>query len=101
MSTKFQRGDKVVVSALGNKVGIVDGEARQVKGQWFYPVSFNPADPSPWYLETALAVYVRPKTVIELLSAREFVGPEKFIQAVIYKKLERPLSDNLYTFYSS
>jgi superfamily II DNA or RNA helicase len=101
MSGEFQKGDKVIVSALGNKIGIVDGEARQVKGQWFYPVSFNPADPSPWYPETALAAYIRPKTVTELLAAREFVNPEKFIQAVIYKKLERPLSDNLYTFYSS
>lgn len=101
MSKKFQTGDKVVVSALGNKVGIVDGESRQVKGQWFYPVSFNPADPSPWYPETALKTYTRPKTVTELMAAKQFVDPERFIQALIYRKLERPLSDNLYTFYSS
>jgi superfamily II DNA or RNA helicase len=101
MSRRFQRGDKVVVSALGNKVGIVDGEPRQVKAQWFYPVSFNPAEQSPWYPESALTAYVCPKTVIELLRDKEFVDPQDFIQALIYKKLERPLSDNLYTFYSS
>ena len=101
MSGKFQRGDKVVVSAMRNRVGIVDGQPRQRKSQWFYPVSFDPTEPSPWYPETALTVYVRPKTIPELLATKEFVDPESFIQAVIYKKLERPLSDNLYTFYAS
>ena len=101
MSRKFQKGDKVVVSALGNKVGIIDGEPRQVKEQWFHPVSFNPTEPSPWYPEGSLTAYINPKTVTELLAAKEFVNPDQFIQAVIYKKLERPLSDNLYTFYSS
>jgi superfamily II DNA/RNA helicase len=101
MSGKFQRGDKVVVSAMGNRVGIVDGQPRQRKSQWFYPISFEPTEPSPWYPETALTGYVLPKTIPELLAAKEFVDPETFIQALIYKKLERPLSDNLYTFYAS
>lgn len=101
MSGKFEKGDKVVVSALGNRVGIIDGKPRQVKDQWFYPVNFTPTEPSPWYPESALTTYIRPKTVMELLETKEFVDPEKFIQAVIYKKLERPLADNLYTFYAS
>jgi hypothetical protein len=32
---------------------------------------------------------------MDLSETKEFVDAEKFIQAVIYKKLERPLADNL------
>ena len=86
---------------MGNKVGIVDGTHREEKGRVFYPVSFNPVEPSFWYPEDALSLFLAPKTVAELLAEYEFADPRDFIRSLIYKKLERPLSDNLYTFYSS
>jgi len=97
----FSAGDKVFVKALGNKVGIIDGNPRQEKGRNFFPVSFNPTEPSFWYPEDALNLFAGPKTVAELLKAKDFADPQTFIKSLIYKKLERPLSDNLYTFYSS
>ena len=97
----FSIGDKVVVRARGDQVGIIDGQSRQEKSRTFYPVSFNPVEPSFWYPEDALSLFAAPKAVAELLGSRDFADPQTFIKSLIYKKLERPLSDNLYTFYSS
>ncbi len=97
----FSKGDKVVVKALGNKVGMIDGSSRQEQGRTFYPVSFNPVEPSFWYPEEALSPFSATKTVAELLVEKQFADPQAFIKSLIYKKLERPLSDNLYTFYAS
>lgn len=97
----FSIGDKVVVRARGDKVGIIDGQPREEKGRAFYPVSFNPVEPSFWYPEDALNPFAAPKAVAELLTSKDFADPQTFISSLIYKKLEKPLSDNLYTFYSS
>lgn len=101
MNPLFSVGDKVVVRALGDKVGIIDGQSREEKGRTFYPVSFNPVEPSFWYPEDALRLFVATKSVAELLAERQFADTATFVNSLIYKKLERPLSDNLYTFYSS
>ena len=101
MEAKFSKGDKVRIKALGNKIGIIDGEPKVTKGKLFYPVSINPSQESPYYPEDSLEKFIPPKSVEELLKTKEFSDIEDFIQALIYKKLEKPLSDNLYTFYAS
>lgn len=101
MEAKFSKGDKVTIKALGSKIGIIDGEPRETRGKLFYPVSVNPSEPSPYYPQDSLEAFIPPKTVEQLLRTREFSSSEDFILALIYKKLERPLSDNLYTFYAS
>jgi len=101
MEAKFSKGDKVIIKALGNKIGIIDGEPKETKGKLFYPVSIDPSQPSPYYPEDSLDEFIPPKSVDQLLKAKEFSNVEDFIQALIYKKLEKPLSDNLYTFYAS
>jgi hypothetical protein len=95
MGAKFSKGDKVVIKALGNKIGIIDGEPKETKAKLFYPVSIDPSQPSPYYPEDSLDKFIQPKSIEELLNAKEFSDIESFIQALIYKKLEKPLSDNL------
>jgi len=101
MQMKYTKGEKVLLKYLGNKIGIIDGEPKEIKGKIFYPVSIDPSKESPYYPEESLEKYTPPKPVEELLKEKEFFNLEDFIQGLIYKKLEKPLSDNLYTFYSS
>jgi SNF2 family DNA or RNA helicase len=101
MEPKFSKGDKVIIRALGNKIGIIDDEPKETKGKFFYPVSIDPSQPSPFYPQDSLEKFIPPKSVEQLLKNKEFSDIEDFIQALIYKKLEKPLSDNLYTFYAS
>lgn len=101
MGAKFSKGDKVIIKAIGNKIGIIDGEPKEAKGKLFYPVSIDPSQPSPYYPEDSLEKFIPPKSVEQLLKTKEFSDIEDFIQSLIYKKLEKPLSDNLYTFYAS
>jgi SNF2 family DNA or RNA helicase len=98
---KFDKGDKVVIKALGNKIGIIDGGPKETKGKLFYSVSIDPSQPSPYYPEDSLEEFVAPKSVEEMLRTKEFGEVQDFIQGLIYKKLEKPLADNLYTFYAS
>lgn len=101
MEAKFVKGDKVIIKALGNKIGIIDGDPKETKGKLFSPVSIDPSQPSSYYPEDSLEKFIPPKSVEQLLKSKEFSHIEDFIQALIYKKLEKPLSDNLYTFYAS
>lgn len=101
MKTNFSKGDKVVIKVYGNRIGIIDGEPKELKGKIFYPVSVDPSQTSSFYPEDSLEKFVPPKSVEQLLKAKEFSDIQDFIQELIYKKLEKPLSDNLYTFYSS
>ena len=101
METKFSKGDKVRIKALGNKIGIIDGEPKETKGLFCYPVSIDPSQLSPYYPETSLEKFTPTKSVEQQLKDKEFSNIEEFILSVIYKKLEKPLSDNLYAFYAS
>ncbi len=101
MDEAFRRGDRVQIIGNPERVGVIDGEAKNIKGQVFYPVSFDPREDSKLIVETSLQVFVRPKGVGELLAEREFADPDRFLTSLMYKKLEKPLTDNLYTFYSS
>lgn len=101
MEAKFSKGDRVIIKAFGNRIGIIDGEPRKTRAKLFYPVSIDPSQPSPYYPEDSLEKFVPPKAVEQLLRDKEFSDIEDFIQGLIYKKLEKPLSDNLYTFYAS
>ncbi len=101
MQTRFHKGDRVIIKVFGNKIGIIDDEPREAKGKLFYPVCIDPSQPSPYYPVDCLEQFVPPKTVEQLLREKLFSDVEDFVQGFIYKKLEKPLSDNLYTFYAS
>jgi len=101
MISQFYKGDKVIIKALSNKIGIIDGEPREAKGKLFYPISVDPSQPSSYYPEDSLEEFIPPKSVEQLLKEKNFFDIGDFVQALIYNKLRRPLSDNLYTFYAS
>jgi len=101
MDSGLSKGDKVLIKARSNLIGMIDGEPRETRGKLFYPVCTDPSQPSSYYPGESLEKYVPPKTVEELLRSKEFSDVGNFIQSLIYKKLEKPLSDNLYTFYAS
>lgn len=101
MENKFARGDKVVVRSYGGRVGIIDGEPKDMKGKLLYPVSIDPSQASSFYPEDSLQVFVAPKSVEQLLREKGFSDIGDFVQELIYRKLQKPLSDNLYTFYTS
>jgi len=101
MDSSLSKGDKVVIKALRNVIGMIDGEPRETRGRLFYPVCVDPSQPSSYYPEGSLEKYIPPKSVEQLLRSKEFSDVDNFIQSLIYKKLEKPLSDNLYTFYAS
>jgi len=91
MEAKFSKGDKVRIKALRNEIGIIDGEPKITKAKSFYPVFIDPNQESPYYPEDSLEKFIPPKPVEQLLKKREFSDVEDFIQALIYKKLEKPL----------
>lgn len=101
MSSGLAKGDRVVIKSLSGTVGIIDGQPQETRRKLFYPVCINPNQPSSYYPEESLEKYVPPKSVKELLLAKEFADVNNFIKSLIYRKLEKPLSDNLYTFYAS
>ena len=101
MLAKFSKGDRVIITAYGRRVGIIDGEPREMRGRLFYPVTIDPSQSGSYYPEDALEEFIPPKSVEQLLRDKQFSNVEDFIQGFIYRKLERPLSDNLYTFYAS
>jgi len=101
MEVKLSKGDRVILKAFGNRIGIIDGEPRKARSKLLYPVSIDPSQQSSFYPEDSLEKFIPPKSVEQLLKDKEFCDVEDFAQGLIYKKLEKPLSDNLYTFYAS
>lgn len=101
MGPAFSRGDKVQIVGSSDRIGVIDGPAKEIKGGVYYPVSFDPREQSQLIPQESLEAFVRPRGVADLLRDRDFVSTDKFLTALVYKKLEQPLTDNLYTFYSS
>ena len=78
MEAKFFKGDKVIIKALGNQIGIIDGEPKETKGKLFYPVSIDPSQPGSYYPEDSIEKFIPPKSVEQLLKAKEFSHIEDF-----------------------
>jgi len=101
MAQKFQIGQQVQLVGDPSRVGVVVAGPRQIHGELYYDVLFNLARAAQPIREEALEPYAKPSDIRLLLRRREFADKDRFLVSMIYKKLERPLSDNLYTFYSS
>ena len=84
-----------------SRVGVVVAGPRRIRDEPHYDVLFDPARAPQPIRESVLEPYARPSDIRLLLRRREFADKDRFLVSIIYKKLERPLSDNLYTFYSS
>ena len=97
----LERGDLVSLRSTPDRVGVVVSDARWISDKPYYQVSFDPSASAVTYALDALQPVVGGSDPLQLLSRKEFATPSEFATFLIVKKLETPLSDNLYTFYNS
>ncbi len=98
---EFNPGDRVILKSYRNQIGFVTKGPMTRAGRRFYEISSDLNQEPVWYPEDSLVEYKPPRSVTENLKNRSYSGLNDFKQALIYRKLEKPLADNLYTFYSS
>ena len=82
-------------------MGVVVSEARSINEKLYCQVSFDPNAPAVSYALDAHHPVVDGYGPLRLLTQKEFAKPSECATFLILKKLETPLSDNLYTFYNS
>ena len=97
----LERGDRVSLRSTPDRVGVVVSEAQLINDKPYYRVSFDPSAPAVTYGLDSLQPVEDGSDPLHLLTRREFATPSEFATFLILKKLETPLSDNLYTFYNS
>ena len=97
----LERGDLVSLRSTPDRVGVVVSDARWINDKPYYRVSFDPSASPVTYALDALQPVLDGSDPLQLLARKEFATPSEFATFLIVKKLETPLSDNLYTFYNS
>ena len=97
----LERGGLVSLRSTPDRVGVVVSDAQWINDKPYYRVSFDPSAPAVTYALDALQPVADGSDPLHLLARKEFATPSEFATFLILKKLETPLSDNLYTFYSS
>ena len=97
----LERGDRVSLRSTPDRVGVVVSEAQLINDKPYYRVSFDPSSPAVTYGLDSLQPVEDGSDPLHLLTRGEFATPSEFATFLILKKLETPLSDNLYTFYNS
>ena len=95
------RGDRVSLRSTPDRIGVVVSEAQLINDKPYYRVSFDPSAPAVTYALDSLQPVEDGADPLSLLARKEFATPSEFAMFLILKKLETPLSDNLYTFYNS
>lgn len=98
---KLNKGDRVRLRSAPDRIGVVLSGPDSIGGKPYYSVSFDLEAPTVYYAEEDLETYEERPGALELLRRKQFARPAEFSTFLILKKLEIPLSDNLYTFYSS
>ena len=99
--TQFSKGDRVRLQNAPTRIGIVLSDGQRIRDGLYYDVSFDLSSPTTTYLVDDLEPAPDLADPIELLANQHFSPPPEFSTFLLLKKLETPLSDNLYTFYSS
>ena len=97
----FERGATVRLRATPERIGVVLSEPQIIGGKYYYQVSFDPGAPAITYAVDALELVQQAADPLQLLAKRDFGTASEFSTFLLLKKLETPLADNLYTFYSS
>lgn len=98
---EFDKGDRVQLTSSPDHIGVVLSGPQSIGENTYYSVLFDLEAPAVLYAADALRKYKEPPNALELLKKKEFASPAEFATFLVLKKLEIPLSDNLYTFYSS
>lgn len=101
MEPRFRVGDRVRLAARPEKIGIILGEARPLRGNFHYQVFFSAADRETLFPEKDLALHQEINSFREAFQAALFLSRSEFLRFLILQKIRKPLIDNIYTFYSS
>ena len=97
----LERGGLVSLRSTPDRVGVVVSDTQWINDKPYYRVSFDPGAPAVTYALDALQPVADGSDPLQLLARKDFASPSEFATFLILKKLETPLSDNLYTFYNS
>ena len=98
---RLEKGDRVSLRSTPDQLGVVVSDELQIRGKPYYRVSFDLNAPAITYALDSLEPVQDGSDPLDLLARKEFATPSEFATFLLLKKLETPLSDNLYTFYSS
>lgn len=97
----FKPGDRVRLKGSPSRMGFVISEGREFDGTIHFAILFPPDQVPIQYPEDGVEAAPLVPEVADLIKARQFATASEFAMFLTLKKLEKPLSDNLYTFYSS
>lgn len=97
----FIRGQRVRLRGSPDRIGIIVSDAVILGDKQYFKVQLRMDQPSVQYPEDGLEPIAESADIGELMKAGDFAAPRELAMFLTLKKLEKPLSDNLYTFYSS
>ena len=101
MEPKFSKGEKVILRSGPHRVGIITNVKSTKFGNFDYEVFFSDQNQDSYFAENALDKH---KGQVDFGTAFEnanFLNRTEFLRFLILQKIQKPLSDNIYTFYSS
>ena len=102
MRPKFKEGDRVHLSSNSNLVGIIVNIKQTKRGYFDYQVFFGGNDKQDsFYPEDSLEKHKSQDDFVSAFEDAEFSNRTDFLRFLILEKIRKPLSDNIYTFYSS
>jgi len=99
MYPKFDQG-QVVRLVNTNKVGVICEKPKNISGETYYVLFIDNTQKT--YAEESLELVVsKDKDIVTLFQNNEFASLKDFSSYLTFVKVERPLSNNLYSFLSS
>ena len=99
--TQFNKGDKVRLRNDPSRIGVILSDGLCIRDSIHYEVAFDLNAAPTIYTAKDIESVEETLGPIQLLLNKDFSSTAEFSIFLLLKKLETPLSDNLYTFYSS
>lgn len=97
----FAPGQRVRLRGSPDRIGIVVSDPLPLGDREYFKVQLRMDQPPVQYPADGLELVPETADIGELMKAGSFANPRELAMFLTLKKLEKPLSDNLYTFYSS
>ena len=101
MEPKFKVGDKVRLASNLSSVGVIINGPQHQRDNIYYQVFFGNDKQDTFLPQSSLNAYEEQGDFSVAFGHAEFLNRTEFLQFLILEKIRKPLSDNIYTFYSS
>lgn len=98
---RFKVGDKVHLGADRGSIGVIVEGPQPMRDNFYYRIFFGDDRRDTLFPENGLEPHTDLKDFATAFSQAEFLDRQSFLNFLILEKIRQPLSDNLYTFYSS